>query len=54
MHSKYHQDPQRPSVTNSSRGVKILILNREKMREKISYEFRDYEAGADAPQSNTI
>ena len=38
-------------MTNSSRGVKILILNEEGMKEKKSYERRDYEAVADDPQS---
>ena len=41
-------------MTNSSRGVKILVLNEEEMKEKISYKRRDYEAVADAPQSKTI
>ena len=41
-------------MTNSSRGVKNLILNKEGMKEKISYERRDYEAIADTPQSKTI
>ena len=40
-------------MTNLSRGVKNLILKREGMKEKISYERRDYEAVADAPQSKT-
>ena len=39
---------------NLSRGVKILILNKEGMREKISYGHRDYEAVADASQFRTI
>ena len=39
---------------NSSRGVKIFILNKEGMKEKISYERRDYEAVADTLQSKTI
>ena len=39
---------------NLSRGVKILILNKEGMKKKISYERRNYEAVADAPQSNYL
>ena len=39
---------------NSWREVKILILSKEGMKEKISYERRDYEAVADTPQSKTI
>ena len=30
------------------------MLNKEGMRQKISYERRDYEAVADASQSKTI
>ena len=40
-------------MTNSSRGVKILILSKEGIKEKIFYERRDYEAVADALQSKT-
>ena len=32
----------------------MLLLNKEGRKEKISYERRDYEAVADAPQSKTI
>ena len=39
-------------VTNLSRGVKIL--NKEGMKEKVSYERRDYEAVADTLQPKTI
>ena len=39
---------------NSWRGVKILILNTEGMKEKTSYERHDYGAVADTPQSTTI
>ena len=39
---------------NSSCKVKILILNKEGMKETISYERRDYEAVVDTPQSSTI
>ena len=35
-------------------GVKILILNKEGMKEKNSHEHRDYKAAADAPQSKII
>ena len=39
---------------NLSRGEKILILNKEGMKENISYKRRDYDAVADAPQSKSI
>ena len=32
----------------------MLILNKKGTKEKISYERRDYEAVADAPQSKSI
>ena len=41
-------------MTNTSRGIKALILNKEGMKEKISYERRDYEAVAHTSQSNNI
>ena len=41
-------------TSNSGRGVKILILNKEGTKEKISYVRRDYEAVADARQFKTI
>ena len=34
--------------------MKILILNKEGTKEKISYKRRDYEAVADASQSKII
>ena len=40
-------------MTNSSYGVKILILNKG-MKERIFSERRDYEAVADTLQSKTI
>ena len=42
-------DPERPSVTNLSRGVK-----KKDEGKKISYERRDNEVVADALQSKTI
>ena len=41
-------------MINAPRGVKILILNKEGMKEKKFYERRDYEAVADVPQSKAI
>ena len=41
----------RPSVTNSSHGVKILISSKEKVMENYSYKRRNYEAVADSAQS---
>ena len=41
-------------MTHLLRGVKILILNKEGMKEAISYERRDYETVADAQQYKTI
>ena len=43
-----------PSVTNPSREVKASVLIKEIMKEKISYERRDYEALANAPKCKTI
>ena len=34
---------------NSWREVKILILNKDWMKEKNSYKRRDYESAADTP-----
>ena len=44
------------SLASRKRDVKskFLILNKEGIKEKNSYVRCDYEAVADAPQSNTI